>query len=301
MSVFRLRNKKFLKFSRLLWIVLASVILFAASIFQFGVRGQEVASGLDNAMIEELDGLSSVNYGGLVWALESVRVSPPDKNDVITIIVDVKIQNRVPLINLRMPKHVVSLVNNEGQSLKLDRFANNESTNYVYVKSGEIKEISLPFKLVNRKVSFENWSLKVQENSRKTPALLPLVGEPPVAAIALEVNEPLIVESKDTKISLGRVVSQLNHGANRASNGSKFLFVHVSLDGDLEITGAADKQAWSLNDKTALEVNVSKITELNSELTVVFSYPEDVDSLEMQSEFLNGFESQFKIEPEPVG
>jgi len=264
----------------------------------FVVRGTEQASSVK---INELETLPSINYGGVEWGVQSVRLSPPNIFNVVTIIVDVRVHNYLSS-EVRVPKSYVSLLNNKGQIIALDRFANNESNKFLFLSPGQVKEITLPFKVINQNLDFENWVIRVQENYRKTPAFLPVAGEPMVITNKIEFVEPASFEQNNYKLTANKVGSQLNHGVARAVEGREFLFLEMMVEDPLEKLDL-DTVNWSLEADGQNLTGINQLYEksdLTTLIKIVFDIPEAAESLNLSANFLDGSKASFAISSAPI-
>ena len=239
--------------------------------------------------IGEFNQLDAIRYGGLELGVVSARPVPETADGRPIIVADIAFRNATgPTV--RISQRMVSLVAEDGRRIRLNRFEYTDDEQRLLVPSGEIERATLVFKLGPLDFpDLSDFHVEVAELGRH-PVALPLDGRAPdpgqlpdveVFAADREANQDGL------RTDVKAVQADRNFGPYRVTADQALLIISATLSGntagdtDPDTPNPLDPRYWSLeigdDTLTASRLSVTGRSEGQSDVTIVFTTPEQVD------------------------
>ncbi len=262
---------RFDRMSRLAWTFLVLSLVLISLATQLGSRGSLAA--VPSVVTDQPETLlPSVSYGAGLWSLESSRLSPVSATGVTTIIVETQVRNRLSYIDAVTHRDSIYLIADWGETIPLQRFANNDSEKYLHLNPLQTKSVTLVFKRNAASVDLADWQVVIQESKFHLPAHLPLDGD-----VASSVKELDFDSLERNRFSPVRVAAFPNHGSQRALNGRTFVHLEIDYSGTDIPTGLSESHNWLLstdNDSTL----ASRVVEIEGDGMATYQVVFEVES-----------------------
>lgn len=196
----------------------------------------------DPASAGAIDGPITATYAGVAWTVHDARITdePPesgDPDDATYLYLDIEVENTLESTSLSFPRDLFAVRHEAGEVSRSEGLLTDDLDSSIEVEPGEVTSGELVFVLESDDVEVAELTLRIAE-SGKVPAILPLVGEPPVPHPAdadisgdLETVTSSTVGDVDVDVEPLEAAVGLDRGSRRSDEGTFFVFVVVRAHG----------------------------------------------------------------------
>lgn len=241
--------------------------------------------------------LPTVLYGGLLWSVVEVRVTPTEEFLGRSVIdVDLELTNSLAATRLRISERAVSMVTDDGLELPAGRFV--DAGTRLTIDPGEAAAVTFRVTTGHSKnPDPEDLSLVISESNR-VPASIPLAGDdpvhdPPVLLAVDDTSTPMEdPDDPDRQIVVTPIAGSLaiNAGPYRAAVGERLALVKVEVQraAASDASGFLDTGFWSMtaDDEAVGPIAVTRTTQFDSnadEITLLFAFPADATAFALEA------------------
>lgn len=291
-------------FFAVVWLVTTALLLTAFQTIgisqAFGDEGVDLS--VTNASDFQLDAadpseqaLPTILYGGLLWSVADVEVTPTEEFLGRSVIdVELQLTNSLTSTPLRVSEREVNLVTIEGHTLPRGRFV--DVAPRLEIEPGETKAVTFRVHTGHHKNPNPRDLALVVSESNRIPASIPLQGG------TVEHEDALLLAVEARPVSMAdpdddnrQIVVQpiagvvgINAGPYRAAVGERLALVKLEVHSAAgsEASGFLDVDFWSLvaGDQEVAPIAVTRTPRVDStadDVTLLFAFPAAASTFEL--------------------